>query len=52
MEDERYLEFANIIGNTTCRMDSDKNSCYSSIVSNPLYDTVSAAFVSYVKIIL
>ena len=41
------MEFANIIGNTTCRMDDDGNSCYYAL-SNPMYDQVSEAFVSHI----
>ena len=40
------LELAALIGTTTCRADSNDNSCYSSIAFNPTFDQVEAAFVS------
>ena len=45
-EDTRYLQFAYLIGNTTCRVDSSNTTCYSTFSFNQQYALVSAAFVS------
>ena len=45
-EDTGYLEFACLTGNTTCVIDSNDNTCYSSIIFNPVYINVSSSFVS------
>ena len=49
-ENANYLYFAYLTGNTTCRTDSSSNSCYASIFSDPVYDSVSTAFVSFLMI--
>ena len=41
-----YLDLAYLIGNTTCRVDSANDTCYSSVFSNQQYAMVAAAFVS------
>ena len=48
-EDTSYLEFAYLIGNTTCRVDSSNTSCYSSFYFDNQYALVSAAFVSHFR---
>lgn len=45
-EDTGYLDFAYLTGNTTCVVDGNNNTCYSSILFNPEYINVTSAFVS------
>ena len=45
-EDTGYLELAYLTGNTTCVIDSNDNTCYSSIFFNQVYINVSSSFVS------
>ena len=45
-EDTGYLNFAYLTGNTTCRADNSKTSCYSSIFFNDDHGSVTSAIVS------
>ena len=49
-EEETDRVLANVIGNTTCRVDSYNNSCYFTITSSPVYIKFLEAFVSHLQI--
>ena len=47
-EDTGYLDLAYLTGNTTCRVNSNNASCYSSIYFDHEYGLLTEAIVSYI----